>query len=173
MRITIEVLRRFAATVVLPGLILLGFGLRALEQDRRATDQQVRDRLRGAAELAARSIDQQLANWQQFRSDGVSVETGPALKITPPRRVAYEPGERITVQAVEPALADAEQYEQVRGNIAAAIPSTVTRRRRAAHAFERWHLSACRHVTGRPAWGTMRFRHIGNFSNFRNRESAS
>lgn len=117
-----EVLRRFALTVVLPGVILLGFGLRALEQDRRATDQQVRDRLQRAAELAARAVDLQLANWQQFQSDGVSLETGPALKITPLRRVAYEPGERIAAQAVEPFLAEAERYEQVRGNIEAAIP---------------------------------------------------
>src|SRR6185503_7100746 len=96
--------------VVLPGIILLGFGLRALEQDRRATDQQVRDRLQRAAGLAARAIDQQLANWQQFRPEGVTLETGATLKITPPRRVAYEPGERIASQAAEPALAEAEQY---------------------------------------------------------------
>src|SRR5258708_38264005 len=98
--------------VVLPGMVLLGFGLRALQQDRRATDQQVRDRLQRAAELAARAIDQQLANWQQFRSDGVIVETAPALKITPSQRVAYEPVETIAPRAVEPPLAEAEQYEQ-------------------------------------------------------------
>src|SRR5258707_5475878 len=108
-------LRRFAVTVVLPGIVLLAFGLRALEQDRRSTDQQVRDRLQRAAELAAREIDQQLVNWRQFRSDGVTLETGPALKISPPQRVAYEPGEPITAQTAEPALAEAEQYEQVRG----------------------------------------------------------
>src|SRR5436190_23771981 len=105
-------LRRFAVTVVLPGVILLGFGLRALEQDRRATDQQVRDRLQRVAELAARAIDQQLANWQQFRSEGVGLETGMALKIAPPQRVAYEPGKGIAAQNAEPALAEAEQYEQ-------------------------------------------------------------
>ena len=144
-------LRRFAVTVVLPGVILLGFGLRALEQDRRATDQQVRDRLQRAAELAARSIDQQLANWQQFRSGGVSLVTGPALKITPPRRLAYEPGEPIAAQAVEPALAEAVQYEQVRENIALAIPlylraaATGGPHLRAV-AFER--LAACYRKTG-------------------------
>jgi signal transduction histidine kinase len=145
------VLRRFAVTVVLPGVILLGFGLRALEQDRRAIDQQVRDRLQRAAELAARAIDQQLANWQQFRSDGVTLDTGPAVKITPPQLVAYEPGERIAAQAVEPALAEAEQYEQVRGNIESAIP--LYRRATAAGgphlravAFER--LAACYRKTG-------------------------
>jgi signal transduction histidine kinase len=145
------VLRRFAVTVVLPGIILLGFGLRALEQDRRATDQQVRERLQRAAELASRAIDQQLANWQQFRSDGVTLDTGSALKITPSQRVAYEPGERIAAQDVEPALAEAVQYEQVRGKIASAIP--LYRRAAAtggphlrAMAFER--LAACYRKTG-------------------------
>src|SRR5947208_4098529 len=115
-RITIgEVLRRFAVTVVLPGVILLGFGLRALEQDRRATDQQVRDRLQRAAELAARAIDQQLAAWQQFRRDGITVETVPALKVTPSQRAAYEPGERMAAQTAEAVLPEAEQAEQVRG----------------------------------------------------------
>src|SRR6185436_17150530 len=104
-----DVLRRFAVMVVLPGVVLLGFGLRALEQDRRATDQQVRDRLQRAAELAGRAIDQQLANWQQFRSDGVTVDAGPALKITPSQRIAYEPSEPITPQTAEPALAEAER----------------------------------------------------------------
>lgn len=117
-----DVLRRFALTVVLPGVILLGFGLRALDQDRRATDEQVRDRLQRAAELAAHAVDLQLANWQQFRSDGVSLETGAALKITPPRRVAYEPGEGIAAPVVGAFLAEAERYEQVLGNIEAAIP---------------------------------------------------
>ncbi|HUQ91101.1 MAG TPA: ATP-binding protein, partial [Bryobacteraceae bacterium] len=94
----------------------------ALEQDREATDRQVQDRLQRAAELAARTMDQQLASWQQFRTDGVSLETTPVLKITPRRLLAYEPGERIMAQAPEPALAEAMQYEQVRGNIEAAIP---------------------------------------------------
>ena len=114
-------LRRFAVTVVLPGVILLAFGLRALEQDRRATDQQIRNRLQQTAELAARAIDRELANWQQFRADGVSLETGTTLKITPPGRVAYWPGERITAQPVEPALTEAMHLEQVRGDLESAI----------------------------------------------------
>ena len=107
-------LRRFAVTVVLPGIVLLAFGLRALEQDRRATDQQVRDRLQRAAELAARAIDRELANWQQFRSDGVAVETTPALKITPQRRVAYEPGEPVDARTVEIGGPDPEANLQSR-----------------------------------------------------------
>ena len=108
--------------VVLPGVILLAFGLRALDQDRRATDQQIRDRLQRIAELAARAIDRELANWQQFRPDGVSLETGAALKISPPGRVAYWPGERIAAEIAEPALAEAMRLEQVRGDLESAIP---------------------------------------------------
>lgn len=139
-------LRRFAVTVVLPGFILLGFGLRALDQDRRATDRQVRDRLQRVAELAGRAIDQQLANWQQFRSGGVSLEIGPPLKVTPPRRLAYELNESIAAPAVEPALAEAEQDEQVRGNVESAIPlyrraAASGGRRLRAFALER--LAAC------------------------------
>jgi hypothetical protein len=59
-------LRRFGVMVVLPGIVLLGFGLRAMEQDRRATGQEVTDRLARAARLAARAIDQQLANCDSF-----------------------------------------------------------------------------------------------------------
>src|SRR5689334_2700334 len=103
-------LRRFAATVVLPGVILLGFGLRALKQDRLATDQQVRDRLQRAAELAVREIDRQLSNWQQFRPESVDAERG-----------AYDPADRMVTAAAEPALAEATQAEQVRGNIELAI----------------------------------------------------
>jgi signal transduction histidine kinase len=51
----------------------------------------------------------------------VTVETGPLVKITPPERVAYQLGENIATQAVEPALDEAEQLEQVRGDFEAAI----------------------------------------------------
>src|SRR5437660_5397002 len=138
--------------VVLPGLVLLAFGLRALEQDRRATDQQVRDRLQRAAELAARAIDQQLGNWRQFWSDGVTLDTAPSLKITPSQRAAYEPGDTTASQAAEPVLAEAEQYELVRGDIERAIPlyrraTAMGGRRLRAVAFAR--LAACYRKTGR------------------------
>ena len=72
--------------VVLPGVILLGFGLRALDQDRREAQQQIIERTRHAAELAVAAIDQQLSNWQQFRADGVAVESGAAITVTPQQR---------------------------------------------------------------------------------------
>ena len=81
-------LRRFGVTVLLPGVVLLLFGLRALEQDRSAVDRQIHDRIENAAALAARAIDQQLANWQQFRADGITL-AGNLIKLTPEQRSAY------------------------------------------------------------------------------------
>ncbi len=103
-------MRRFALTVLLPGAVLLLFGLRALEQDRLAVERQIRDRLANTAELAARAIDQQLANWQQFRSDGV-ILTGRPLRAVPPDAPAYEFHDSVTVAEPVPALADAERQE--------------------------------------------------------------
>ena len=117
-----KMLRRFAAMVVLPGLVLLGFGLRALQQDRNTTEQQIKDRIQRDAELAARAMDQQLVNWQQFRTDGVTISTAPPVRVTPASRVAYEPG-GLTPDAIdESPIAEAEQQEEVLGNPAAAIP---------------------------------------------------
>jgi signal transduction histidine kinase len=103
-------MQRFALTVLLPGVVLLLFGLRALEQDRLAVERQIRDRLANTAELAARAIDQQLANWQQFRSDGV-ILTGQPLRAVPPDAPAYEFNDSVTVAELVPALADAERQE--------------------------------------------------------------
>ncbi|HUQ91097.1 MAG TPA: HAMP domain-containing sensor histidine kinase, partial [Bryobacteraceae bacterium] len=138
----------------------------ALEQDREATDRQVQDRLQRAAELAARTMDQQLASWQQFRTDGVSLETAPVLKVTPRQHVAYEPGGPIAAQPSDPALAEAMQYEQVRGNIEAAIPlyrrtaETGGPRLRAA-ALER--LAACYRKIGMPGKAMQAYRELLKF----------
>jgi signal transduction histidine kinase len=103
-------MRRFALTVLLPGIVLLLFGLRALQQDRLAVEHQIRDRLANTAELAARTVDQQLANWQQFRSDGV-ILTGQPLRAVPSDAPAYEFQDSPTVPEPDPALADAERQE--------------------------------------------------------------
>ena len=103
-------MRRFALTVLLPGIVLLLFGLRALQQDRLAVEHQIRDRLANTAELAARTVDQQLANWQQFRSDGV-ILTGQPLRAVPSDAPAYEFQDSTTVPEPDPALADAERQE--------------------------------------------------------------
>lgn len=116
-----SVLRRFAFTVVLPGLVLLGFGLRAIDQDRRGTHQQLLERLQRAAGVAARAIDRQLVDWRQFRDDGLTVQSEPGLKISPRDYVAFLPSERIVVAAAHPGLAEAIHMEQVRGKLNDAI----------------------------------------------------
>jgi signal transduction histidine kinase len=112
-------LRRFGVTVLLPGVVLLLFGLRALEQDRRRVDRQIHDRMENAAALAAGAIDQQLANWQQFRADGILLAGNP-VKLTPEERSAYEVGEEPAVEAPAPSLGEAEQQE-FRGDLGKAI----------------------------------------------------
>jgi hypothetical protein len=103
-------LRRFGVMVLLPGIVLLLFGLRALEQDRRGVDLQIHNQMENAAALAARAIDQQLANWQQLRGDGVTMAGNP-MKLTPEQRSAYEVGEEATAETPVPAFAEAERQE--------------------------------------------------------------
>jgi signal transduction histidine kinase len=156
-------LRRFGLLIVLPGVILLGFGLRALDQDRRMTDQQVRDRLARAAELAARTIDQQLANWQQFRSDGVVIDSGPPVKVTPWSRLAYEPAKRMEpAPPVDPILTDAIHAEQSGRDLESAI--TLYRRATsgtpAIRAVAWSRLAACYRKTGRKVEAIRAYREL-------------
>ncbi len=101
---------RFALTVLLPGVVLLLFGLRAVEQDRLAVEHQILARLSNTSELAARAIDQQLANWGQFREDGVLL-TGRPFRTVPPDAPAYEFYESAPAAELDPALAEAERQE--------------------------------------------------------------
>ena len=159
-------LRRFALSVVLPGVILLAFGLRALDQDRRTTEQQLRERLQRSAELAARTIDQQLASRQAFAADGISLETEPVLKITPPQSVAYWPGPTLPARTAEPILAEAMQAEQVRGDYESAIAlyeraAAAGPARVSAAALER--LAACYRKTGRQVKSIQAYRALLRF----------
>jgi len=127
--------RRFAFTVLLPAIVLLLFGLRALDQDRVAVEHQARDRLANTAALAAHAIDQQLANWQQFRAHGV-ILTGQPVRTVPADASAYEVQESVNFDEPEPELADAERLElqedwdkaiALYGKLAMAIPRLRTR----------------------------------------------
>jgi signal transduction histidine kinase len=53
----------FAATIVLPGVLLAAVGMRAWLQDRRLADQQLRERVDRGADLALRSFEQDLRSW--------------------------------------------------------------------------------------------------------------
>ena len=106
--------RRFGATVLLPGVVLLLFGLRSLDQDRRTVDRQIRDRLENAAQLAGRAIDQQLANWRQFRAGGITL-TGNPVRLQPAELSAYDFAEDPFPDDPAPALAEGEQ-EEFRGD---------------------------------------------------------
>src|SRR6185369_4677974 len=103
-------LRRFGVTVLLPGIILLLFGLRTLEQDRLTLERQINDRLDNAAQLASRAIDQQLVAWQQFRADGVTVLANP-VRLAPAELSAYEFADDAPPEQLPPELAEAERRE--------------------------------------------------------------
>jgi signal transduction histidine kinase len=112
-------LRWLGVTVLLPGVILLLFGLRALQQDQHSFEREVRDRLESASGAAARAIDQQLVNWQQFRADGITLAGNP-FEVQPAGRSAYEFREDTGGQESAPDLAEAEQQE-FRGDIEKSI----------------------------------------------------
>ena len=88
----------FAATILVPGILLAFFGLRALLQESRLVDQQIRDRLRGAAEAAARRLERELSEWRQAIDQlGQSGATDPALWPARVRLATQEPGAAIVL----------------------------------------------------------------------------
>jgi signal transduction histidine kinase len=64
----------FAATILLPGVLLATVGIRAWLQERQLADQQMRERVERAADLAQRAFEQDLRGWQslldRFSKDG-------------------------------------------------------------------------------------------------------
>jgi tetratricopeptide (TPR) repeat protein len=57
------ILLTFVAAVLLPGVLLAAFGVRAFVLERRAVDQEVRARLDRAAGIAANAVERALADW--------------------------------------------------------------------------------------------------------------
>jgi signal transduction histidine kinase len=55
----------FATTILAPGVILAGFGLRALTQERQNAERQVRDTLEFVARNLGRRLENDLRDWQQ------------------------------------------------------------------------------------------------------------
>jgi signal transduction histidine kinase len=59
----------FAATILTPGVILAGFGLHALTQERQHAESQVRDTLYVAAKDLGRRLELELKDWQQAAAE--------------------------------------------------------------------------------------------------------
>ena len=55
----------FVIGILLPGITLAVFSIRALLQERRLADQEIRERLDRVAKLAIRELDLELARWQR------------------------------------------------------------------------------------------------------------
>ena len=88
----------FAFTILVPGILLAFFGLRALLQESRLVDQQIRERLQGAGQTAARRLERELSEWQQAIDQlGQSGATDPALWPARVRLATQEPGSAVVL----------------------------------------------------------------------------
>ena len=133
------VLLTFVVAILVPGLLIAVIGFRALLQERRLSDQQIREQVDRAAALAARDLEQELRQWQEavdevarlgsaavaswpdrlaFEEPGSSVvmRLGPSgLSVFPPGRLLYKPTEFPRTSALQPValagLTEAESAE--------------------------------------------------------------
>ncbi len=98
------------ATILVPGLLLSSFGLRALIQERRLADQQIHEKLAAAAEGAARRLEFELLEWQQAadrlaQSDVTNTARWPArvrAAVEEPGSAVVLSGDRRRAQALPP-----------------------------------------------------------------------
>lgn len=74
----------FGLTILLPGLLLTVFGVRALVQERRFAQQQIRERLDAVAQLAVRDLERDLHEWQAAL-DRIGQEGAEAMDALPAR----------------------------------------------------------------------------------------
>jgi signal transduction histidine kinase len=97
-----SLLALFSLTVVLPGVLLAVFGLRTLWQERQFADQQLRERLNGAADGAMRDLEREVQGWQDALE---AIDIGDAAGDALPARMRgalQEPGAAVFVR-VDPA----------------------------------------------------------------------
>ena len=88
----------FASTILVPGILLAFFGLRALVQESRLVDQQIRERLQGAGQTAARRLERELSEWRQAIGQlGQSGATDPALWPARVRLATQQPGSAVVL----------------------------------------------------------------------------
>lgn len=115
-----SLLALFSLTVVLPGVLLAVFGLRTLRQERQFADQQLRDRLDGAADGAMRDLEREVRGWQDALE---AIDLGDAEGDTLPARLRdalQEPGAAVLVR-VDPAAPRVWPERQL---LYAPLPST-------------------------------------------------
>jgi hypothetical protein len=84
----------FGPTILLPGVLLTVFGVRALVQERRFADQQIGERLDRVAQSAMRDLERDLHEWQAAvnRIDAIRVDGETVALPARLRRAFQEPG---------------------------------------------------------------------------------
>jgi hypothetical protein len=139
-RATQRLVSIFSVTILVPGLILGFFGLRALRQEKVLADQQIRERVNGAAESIGRELEFELRKWQDaadrlaqadlsdrdawpenlHRAAGepgaavVLYRNGHRIESLPPRQLLYDLSEEPVLRNEDPAaplVAQAESLE--------------------------------------------------------------
>lgn len=72
----------FGLTILFPGLLLAALGVRTVRQERRLADQQLRERLDRAADIAVRDLEREVREWQsaleQIAPDDAALDALPA-----------------------------------------------------------------------------------------------
>src|SRR5262245_9047503 len=123
-----KLLSVFLLTIFAPGLLLAVFGARALWQEQRMADRQLRDWLDRGADVAIRALANDVAKLQSSLDAGLAAEKtfgnlpkdgswvfverrDPAFEVFPPNVLPYELGTVPEMVVTDPDLSRAEQLE--------------------------------------------------------------
>ena len=92
------VLFTFVVTILVPGIVIAFIGFRALLQERRLADQQIRENVDRAAELAARDLAHELRQWQETADEVARRGAVPPASWPDQGRLALEkPGSGVVI----------------------------------------------------------------------------
>ena len=92
------VLLTFVVAILVPGLLIAFIGFRAVLQERRLADQQIRESVDRAAALAARDLEQELRQWQEAVDEVAQLGAAPRASWPDTVRLAFEePGSGVVI----------------------------------------------------------------------------
>jgi signal transduction histidine kinase len=97
-----RLLALFALTILLPALLLAALGVRAIRQERRLAEQQAREALERAADLALLDVEREVRSWRSTLERFASTRTVSG-DLPPTLRVAFsEPGVGLVLSSGAP-----------------------------------------------------------------------
>src|SRR5262245_23642681 len=87
----------FAVTILIPGIVLGIVGTRAILQERRLADEQLREKLAATAEDVGRRLEFELRDWQEAIDELSRVEVKDASRWPSRVRQAVESGDAVVL----------------------------------------------------------------------------